>query len=532
MKQYLKIFIIILTISTLAATAYYGVKNINPAESKPIECTKPEETYQLTSSVNGFRHFINDIDGYFLDIPADFDVHMKHADVFTLFSNENTRIEIYRQPAPDKETKDIYINYSNSFLENRLDHKHQAQSTEQFGDNYAYVTAWEREKNDELKKDYNHYISFDIITDANIFSFFIKSTDPINKADYADIIASFGIIQPEKNYRPAQTSSVNLDQRGWNRETRDFYERFFSEDSKLTWGIFDPDFCGFRFDRYKNLESRFEYDFPVMIWYNHIKQEPDETYWTKLLNESYQRGKVLELTLQTTDTENGETNMVYGVLRGEYDDYLKKYAKTISEFGHPVLFRLGNEMNGDWCTYSGFQTGKDTLIFREFYRYVYNLFEEAGANKNVIWIWNPNGKSMPPFQWNHPLMYYPGDEFVDIVGMTAYNTGTHYSDIGETWHSFFILYHEIYDNYRQWFGQPLMITEFASASEGGNKAVWISDMFRDIRLFPKIKMAIWWNHCDYEADGSIARSYIIDESEKTLEAFYNGLHGVNRIITY
>ena len=89
---------------------------------------------------------------------------------------------------------------------------------------------------------------------------------------------------------------------------------------------------------------------------------------------------------------------------------------------------------------------------------------------------------MPPFQWNHPFMYYPGDEFVDIVGMTAYNTGTHYSDIGETWHSFFILYHEIYDNYRQWFGQPLMITEFASASEGGNKAVWISDMFR---AFPK-----------------------------------------------
>ena len=45
-------------------------------------------------------------------------------------------------------------------------------------------------------------------------------------------------------------------------------------------------------------------------------------------------------------------------------------------------------------------------------------------------------------------------------------------------------------------------------------------------------MAIWWNHCDYEADGSVARSYIIDESEKTLDAFYNGLHGINRMITY
>lgn len=35
-----------------------------------------------------------------------------------------------------------------------------------------------------------------------------------------------------------------------------------------------------------------------------------------------------------------EGNMVYDVLDGEYDDFLRDYAKKVSDFDHPVLFRL------------------------------------------------------------------------------------------------------------------------------------------------------------------------------------------------
>ena len=112
---------------------------------------------------------------------------------------------------------------------------------------------------------------------------------------------------------------------------------------------------------------------------------------------AYKQGKTLELTLQTSWTSSGEGNMVYDVLNGEYDEFIKNYAQTIKDFGHPVLFRLGNEMNGDWCPYSSYNTSKDTMIFKEFYIYVHKIFDEAGVD-NAIWIWNPNGKSFPDFE--------------------------------------------------------------------------------------------------------------------------------------
>lgn len=215
--------------------------------------------------------------------------------------------------------------------------------------------------------------------------------------------------------------------------------------------------------------------------------------------------------------------MVYNILRGEHDDFLRNYAKTVSEFGHPVLFRLGNEMNGDWCPYSSYHTAKDTEVFKAFYRYIYSIFEEAKA-ENVIWVWNPNGKSFPDFQWNNAVMYYPGDEYVDVVGLTAYNTGTYYP--GEKWDTFQSLYDPLYAEYMKLFGnKPMMITEFASSSVGGDKNQWIRDMFGHIGNYPNVKVAIWWDGCDWDVYGNVARPYFIDETPELLETFKEFLKG-------
>ncbi len=491
------------------------------------QTTDPAETYALvpvTEDGGTCNTFYNYIDGYSLTVSGDMVVDMSRADVYALLSNSTTRLEIYCQPTPDQESKDSYIGYSNGFLTNDTDHQLQVDETCKFGDNYAKVTGWKREKSTSLEVDYNNYVSLDILMNKKVYSIFIKSTEPIDESYYRDLAASFSLRPATKSYKAPKTVAVDISARGWNKETEAFYRKYFLETADLTWGIFEPQFAYFDFSNYKKIEERLDYEFPIMVWYNHISEEPDVDYWRSLLTESYERGKILELTLQTVDLAADEGSMVYGVLDGEYDEYLEAYAQVIADFDHPVLFRLGNEMNGDWCSYSGYQTSKDSLIFKEFYRYVYNIFREAEAD-NVIWVWNPNGESKPDFTWNHPLMYYPGDEYVDIVGLTAYNTGNYYEEVGEEWRSFKELYHDLYNDYTQWFGQPLMITEFASASAGGDKAAWIEDMFEEIENYTSLKVAIWWDGCDYDDEGNIARSYLIDESEEILDTFYRGLHG-------
>ena len=255
------------------------------------------------------------------------------------------------------------------------------------------------------------------------------------------------------------------EERGWNEETVDFYLKYFGPASTLQWGIFEPS-APDDFTQLQYLETAMEYEFPILLNYSNLENKYQHPNLQARLENTYAKNKTLELTLQTSWTGAGEGNMVYDVLDGEYDEFLKDYAKKISDFDHPVLFRLGNEMNGDWCPYSSYNTSKDTMIFKEFYRYVHKIFDDAGAD-NVIWVWNPNGKSFPDFKWNDAMMYYPGDEYVDIVGLTAYNTGTYYSD--ENWSEFDTLYDPLYAEYARLFKQPMMITEFASSSVGGDK---------------------------------------------------------------
>ncbi|MBQ1252544.1 MAG: endoglucanase [Firmicutes bacterium] len=492
-------------------------------------CTDPEETYRadtLYEDGSQYLRVYNKVDGYTFLVEGDWDIDMKQGDIVMVLTNDTTRIEVYREYTPTELEQQEYIGYSNGFTNNKTDHNVSVAEIRQYGPNYAMTTIWEREKSTVTDIDYNHYVTLDILMKKNTFSFFIKSTEPISEEFYETIASKFTIEKANRIYTAPKTAEVNIEERQWNEETEKFYRTYFSKDSDLTWGIFEPEFAYFQFDNYKVIESAVDYEFPIMVWYNHIDKEPNVEYWEKLLNESYDRGKILELTLQTIPLAEDEQAMVYGVLQGKYDDYLKAYAQTISDFDHPVLFRLGNEMNGDWCSYSGYLLSKDALVFVEFYQYIHNIFEEAEAD-NVIWVWNPNGESKPPFQWNHAMMYYPGDEYVDIVGLTAYNTGTYYAEVGETWQTFAELYDDLYADYDARFGQPLMITEFACASEGGDKAQWIRDMFRDIENYPNIKVAIWWDGCDYDPtkeEKVVARSYVIDETEEILEVFRTNLN--------
>lgn len=473
------------------------------------------------SSVKGKEHltlFTNYMDGYSLYMDRDMSVDTSMSEVVTVFENANKRIEIYKQYVGNT-GRDSYINYSNGFLNNTIDHKVDFKGVQTFKGNKAHIVMWHREKLAKVKNDKNYYAIMDIPKGDYCYTISIKANAPIgNVGGYTYLIESFKTFQPTSTADPIKTNKIDIEEKNWNEETKAFYNNYFADDAELTWGIFETDFAyGYKYKTLDSYEEHFEYEFPVLLVYSHFADKKEAYPDIKTpLELAYQRGKTLELTLQTLWKDDG--NMVYDVLQGEYDDFLMYYAKTIADFGHPVLFRLGNEMNGDWCPYSSYNTSRDTVIFNEFYRYVASFFDKAGA-QNVIWVWNPNHDSLPNYKWNHSMMYYPGDEYADVIGLTAYNTGTYYASVGERWKTFRELYDVFYYDYCKRFEQPFMITEFACASMGGDKNQWVIDMFNNISRYDRIKVAIWWDGCDWDANGNIARSYFIDETPTLMDTF-------------
>ena len=81
-----------------------------------------------------------------------------------------------------------------------------------------------------------------------------------------------------------------------------------------------------------------------------------------------------------------------------------------------MLWRPLHEAGGQW-----FWWGLDAEACNELWRVMYKRFHEAGLN-NLIWVWTSAAA------WNRPYSegykWYPGDEYVDIVGIDIYNNSS------------------------------------------------------------------------------------------------------------
>lgn len=468
-------------------------------------------------SAGTYDRFTNNAAGYSLLVDKGMSVDMSYAAVCAVLENDQKRIEIYKQDISST-GRAAYVNYSNKFLENTVNHRLEYNGPQKINGYDVTITAWSRDKLSGIYDDKNYYVCLEVPSGSYIYTIFIKASKPVYLlGGYNYLVDGFTVFSPTAAPFMRTSKAVDVENRGWNDETKAFYNEYFGTGAELTWGIFEPQTSSFNYDYLKYYEDTLNYEFPILLNYSEFQNTYKHPNLLQRLETAYANGKTLELTLQTTHKADG-SNMVYDILNGAYDAFLTDYAQVVAGFGHPVLFRLGNEMNGDWCPYSSYRTSKDTMLFKEFYKYVYSFFEQADA-QNVIWVWNPNCKSFPNFQWNNEMMYYPGDEYVDVVGMTAYNTGTYYSETGEKWQEFSELYNALYYRYNAFFKQPLMITEFASASTGGDKEQWVRNMFEDIEKYNRIKVAIWWDGCDWDANGNVARSYVMDETPALLEIF-------------
>lgn len=477
---------------------------------------REQDTYELTPINQNSSYFLNKVDGYQIMVPASMQVDMSVSSVRTVLETGQDRIEIYSQKVGGSTgfSAASYKVYSNQFINDTSVYTTLSKKTKTLGGYTAEILEWHRNPLKNVTNDKCYYASVDVTLDSNtILTFLFKSTKPFdteNGKSYENIISTLTRKGATQAAYTATKKVVNNS--SWNAETQEAYEKYFGPNSELTWGIYEPS-APLNYLPLRSKEQAIGYQFPINIYYTHISSEPQ--YLEQALSLAKQNERLVELTLQTPETGSG--NVVFDVLNGQYDGILYNYGKTIAASGAPVLFRLCNEMNGDWCVYSAYHTSKDAEMFIELYKYVYRVFEETGADKNTIWVWNPNEKSFPNFKWNDALCYYPGDEYVDVVGMTGYNTGTYYSD--EKWREFDEIYDSLYQEYIAIYEQPLMITEFSCSKFGGDKVAWIENMFRTIDKYDRLKAAVWWDGCDWDANGNIARSYFINDVEGSMDVF-------------
>ena len=98
----------------------------------------------------------------------------------------------------------------------------------------------------------------------------------------------------------------------------------------------------------------------------------------------------------------------------QLDDFAEALA-DLQAAGVVVLWRPFHEFNGNWFWWGAAANGQDYI---DIWRHMHNYLTNTKKLHNLVWVWSGSRESG---KWMQPLMkYYPGDAYVDIVGLDMY----------------------------------------------------------------------------------------------------------------
>lgn len=205
---------------------------------------------------------------------------------------------------------------------------------------------------------------------------------------------------------------------------------------------------------------------------------PGSNDYTLLIQEGLIQGIMVILNLdELGDPSNGNL-IVEQIGNGTWDTYLTMIANQAKAFGYPIYLKIGIEMNINQGVNTTWTSGENPIAFIAAWKRIVDIFRNEGVT-NVTFVWNPNWNDVGPNHWTD---YYPGDDYVDWVGIDLYQ----YQQNSDPDNML-----QIYDDYCN--RKPIAICEWGTNWESKNytdesRAIFINKFFDAIETRPKIKM--------------------------------------------
>ncbi len=171
------------------------------------------------------------------------------------------------------------------------------------------------------------------------------------------------------------------------------------------------------------------------------------------------------------------------IRKGHFDKYIKQFAISLREIKHPVFLRFAHEFdNPGYPWYNENKTAASDFV--KTWRYIYDIFSKEHVD-NVKWVWNP-------WKSNKIEEFYPGDAYVDWLGVDILN----YGSLNEDGVSY--SFSELYAPYKNVFtkitDKPILIAELGSLKMGSNQKIWLKNASESIITeHREIRGAVFFN---------------------------------------
>lgn len=150
----------------------------------------------------------------------------------------------------------------------------------------------------------------------------------------------------------------------------------------------------------------------MMLVYQELGDYSTLDFNKRMLNDARESGLAVELALNCP-AQGDDIRNIYG-----HNAFLSHLSAELSEFSDIVIYlRFGAEFDAWWNKCNATE-------FIQAYRYVSDIFRNS--NPNVAMVWSP---TVAP-AWNVNINdFYPGDQYVDWVGVSLYASPHYQGDV-------------------------------------------------------------------------------------------------------
>ncbi len=202
-------------------------------------------------------------------------------------------------------------------------------------------------------------------------------------------------------------------------------------------------------------------------WYNHIE------FPASAVNIIHSAGKIpfIRIMSRTNFHEGGPdpSYTMQKIIDGVFDSQITQWAIDAKNTDIPLLVEFGTEVNGNWFPWNGqyngggntrgygdenFPDGPERFV--DAYRHIIDICNANGAG-NITWFFHVNAYSQPEVNWNTIENYYPGNDYIDWLGVSIYGP----QDRHEEYQEFTEILNDVYPVLTQLSNKPIAILEFS-----------------------------------------------------------------------
>lgn len=239
------------------------------------------------------------------------------------------------------------------------------------------------------------------------------------------------------------------------------------------------------------------------------------------------------------------------VIAGDFDADYRAIADVCKAYGKEVHVRMYHEMNGGgfpgcgwgapwdanyWASDTEFVKGNNgtkintPATFKAMWKHVVDIFRVTVGCTNVkFWFsvgpW-PSSKYWSAGTWgNYPIAdYYPGDSYVDYLGIELYNSRTSapLDDLTATQGYSQCVVQAIYNEVCALSASRPVVFAEMGCQDSPYKAAWVTKTFNPdsiVKLFPRCVGIMYWDDESNAIDGKWSLVSLVDVQSAAITAF-------------